>query len=71
MELGDWRISESEAARLPQNSRHDIFSDTVGARALLHNAVDPSLHPGLLRGNLTVDSFVNPCNASGTEFPKI
>jgi len=40
-----------------------IFSDTVGARALPHNAVD--LHPGLPRGNLTVAACVTACQASG------
>jgi len=40
-----------------------LCSDTVGARALEHNAVD--LHPGLPRGNLTLESCTNACAASG------
>jgi hypothetical protein len=38
-------------------------SDTVGARALPHNAVD--LHPPLPRGNLTIAACMNACNSSG------
>ncbi|KIJ35132.1 hypothetical protein M422DRAFT_262691 [Sphaerobolus stellatus SS14] len=40
-----------------------FYNDTVGARALPHNAVD--LHPGLPRGNLTLESCVAACSASG------
>ena len=48
-----------------------FLSDTVGARALAHNAVD--LHPSLPRGNLTVDACVGVCAANnftiaGVEF---
>jgi len=49
---------------LPQKYYPEWFiSDTVGMRALPHNAVD--LHPGLPRGNLTIESCVNACQASG------
>ncbi|KIJ34557.1 hypothetical protein M422DRAFT_263338 [Sphaerobolus stellatus SS14] len=39
--VGDWRFIY-------------WFNDTIGARALKHNAVD--LHPGLPRGNLTIEA---------------
>ncbi|KAJ7192355.1 hypothetical protein GGX14DRAFT_701408 [Mycena pura] len=48
--VGDWRLSY-------------VYNDTVGARALEHNAVD--LHPGLPRGNLTIETCLNACAASG------
>jgi len=47
---GPWRLSY-------------FYNDTVGARALPHNAVD--LHPSLKRGNLTLEACVNACSAAG------
>ena len=44
------------------------WSDTVGARALPHNAVD--LHPSLPNGNLTIEACVNECEAAGAYITK-
>lgn len=57
-------VSHSTLSLMPRASNLlSFFSDTIGARALPHNAVD--LHPGLPRGNLTVAACVNACEASG------
>jgi len=64
---GDWRFVYwfkcGKSPRYIQTNLNSYFSDTVGARALKHNAVD--LHPGHLRGNLTIDGCTTACAASG------
>ncbi|KIJ40733.1 hypothetical protein M422DRAFT_68498 [Sphaerobolus stellatus SS14] len=62
---GPWRLIYFYKYGFPMSEFSDLIliSDTVGARALQHNAVD--LHPGLPRGNLTIEACVNACNASG------
>jgi hypothetical protein len=67
---GPWRLSyfyKYAKGRVSLNLQYAYrlmtHSDTVGARALPHNAVD--LHPPLKRGNLTLEACVNACSAAG------
>jgi hypothetical protein len=66
---GPWRFSyyykyvSQVDLRMLSYAHQAGCSDTVGARALPHNAVD--LHPPLKRGNLTVEACVNACGAAG------